>query len=291
MRMAAGVAAGVRLFGILTLGRTVSSNTGSSSSNMARRLKVVQFPCLKDNYGFLLRDDEAGLTAAIDTPDARAVASACDKEGWQLTHIFNTHHHWDHAGGNEELKERYKCTIVAAEADRHRIPGIDLGVAGGQKFEFGQSEVRVIDVPGHTTGHIAYFVPKEEIVFVGDSLFVLGCGRLFEGTAAQAKESVERLAALPPETKVFCAHEYSQHNSRYALTVDPGNEALKRRAQEIDAARAVGTPTVPTTIKAELETNPFLRARSPAIREALGMAGEATDLEVFTELRKRRDKW
>jgi len=189
-----------------------------------------------------------------------------------------------------ELKERYGCTIVAAESDRHRIPGIDVGVAGGASFQFGSTEVHVLDVPGHTKGHVAFFMPSEGMCFVGDALFVLGCGRLFEGTAAQAKASVEKLAALPPDTLIFCAHEYTQTNARYALTVDPDNEALVKRAAEIDAARAEGIPTVPTTVRLELETNPFLRSGSQTIRETLKMGG-ASDLDVFAELRKRRDKW
>jgi hydroxyacylglutathione hydrolase len=256
----------------------------------APRLTVAQFPCLSNNYGFLVRDEAAGLTAAIDTPDAKVIASVCEKRGWQLTHIFNTHHHADHAGGNLELKQRYACKIIGAEADRHRIPGMDVGVSGGERFQFGSKEVTVLNVPGHTTGHIAFVVESDGMAFVGDALFVLGCGRLFEGTAAQAKASLEGLAALPPETLVFCAHEYSQTNARYALTVDPSNEALVRRAAEIDKARAAELPTVPTTIKLELETNPFLRPHTPSIRATLGMP-QATDLEVFTELRKRRDKW
>ncbi|KAG8461369.1 hypothetical protein KFE25_010556 [Diacronema lutheri] len=262
------------------------------ASTAARSLRVEQFPCLKDNYGFLLRDDAAGLTAAIDTPDARAIAAECDKHGWQLTHILNTHHHHDHAGGNLELKGRYpKCIIVAAEADRHRIPGMDVGVAGGSCIPFGATELRVLEVPGHTTGHIAFHVEKEKLLFVGDALFALGCGRLFEGSAAQAKASVEELGSLPPDTVVYCAHEYTQTNARYALTVDPTNEALVRRAEQIDAARAQGKPTVPTTIALELATNPFLRSRSATIRHALELGDDASDLAVFTELRKRRDKW
>lgn len=266
------------------------STLGACSSKMGR-LDVVQFPCRSDNYGFLLRDEAAGLTAAIDTPDASAVIAECESRAWRLTHIFNTHHHNDHAGGNKELKDKHAVTIIAAEADRHRIPGVDMGVAGGDIFQFGESAVRVIDVAGHTKGHIAFYLEDEGMAFVGDALFALGCGRLFEGTPAQAKASLERLGALPPATRVYCAHEYTQTNARYALTVDPENSALRRRAAEIDAARAAGAPTVPTSVELELQTNPFLRSGSPAIRAALRMDAEATDLEVFTELRKRRDKW
>lgn len=270
-----------------------ASTPGGAGTTMqaARRLSVVQFACRSDNYGFLLRDEAAGLTAAIDTPDAKAVEAACATRGWQLTHIWNTHHHDDHAGGNLELKARYKCEIVAAESDRHRIAGVDRGVSGGDRFAFGETEVAVIDVRGHTTGHVAYYLASEGLAFVGDALFALGCGRLFEGTAAQAKDSLARLASLPASTLVFCAHEYTQNNARYALTVDPSNEALVARAAKIDADRERGLPTVPTTIGLELETNPFLRAHAPSIRSALGMPATAADLDVFAELRKRRDKW
>lgn len=164
-------------------------------------------------------------------------------------------------------------------------------MSGGDRFAFGAAEVAVIDVRGHTTGHVAYHLESEGMAFVGDSLFALGCGRLFEGTAAQARDSLARLAALPASTLVFCAHEYTQHNARYALTVDPSNEALVARAARIDADRARGVPTVPTTIGLELETNPFMRAHTPSIRSALGLPATAADLDVFAELRKRRDKW
>jgi len=271
----------------------MATSTTVSSSVPARvptstRVSVRQFPCLRDNYGFLIHDVASGATAAIDTPDAASVSRACEKAGWTLTHILNTHHHDDHAGGNLELKAKFGCKVVAAEADRARIPGIDEGVKGGDSLQLGETRVDVIDVPGHTTGHIAFHLPNEKMAFVGDALFALGCGRLFEGTPAMAKESLERLARLPPETLVFCAHEYTQTNARFSLGVDPNNPALVARAHEIDDMRAAGKPTVPTTIRLELDTNPFLRAHTESIRKTLGME-RADDLAVFTELRNRRN--
>ncbi|KAJ1631317.1 hydroxyacylglutathione hydrolase [Pavlovales sp. CCMP2436] len=225
-------------------------------------LSLFQFSCRQDNYGFVLRDEAAGLTATVDTADADYVRRLCDKKGWLLTHIFNTHHHSENVGGKLELKERYGCTVVAAESDRDRIPGIDVGVAGGVSFTFGLTEVRVLDVPGHTRGHVAFYLPAQRMCFVGDALFALGCGRLFEGTAAQALASVVKLAALPPDTLLFCSDEYTLTNARFALTVDSNNEAIVKRLAYIGEARHVDTPTVPTTVYKELETNPFLRSGS-----------------------------
>eukprot|EP00304_Pavlova_gyrans_P005370 CAMPEP_0206054666 /NCGR_PEP_ID=MMETSP1466-20131121/38576_1 /ASSEMBLY_ACC=CAM_ASM_001126 /TAXON_ID=44452 /ORGANISM="Pavlova gyrans, Strain CCMP608" /LENGTH=266 /DNA_ID=CAMNT_0053429881 /DNA_START=29 /DNA_END=829 /DNA_ORIENTATION=+ len=262
--------------------------SSSAAVNAPSRVSTRMFPAPRDNYGFLLHDQATGLTAAVDTPDAAAVKRACDAAGWKLTHILNTHHHNDHAGGNLELKNIFGCTVVGAEVDRARIPGMDQGVKGGDSFNLGETRVDVIDVPGHTTGHIAFHLPEESMIFVGDALFALGCGRLFEGTPAMAKASLERITSLPPETLVFCAHEYTQTNARFSLGVDPKNKALVERSKDIDARRAKGEPTVPTTIDLELRTNPFLRAHTPSVREALGMV-DADDLAVFTELRKRRD--
>lgn len=267
----------------------MSAAVGAAASTTARSgVSIRQFPCRSDNYGFLLRDEASGLTAAIDTPDAGAVVKVCEAAGWTLTHVLNTHHHADHTGGNNELKSRYGCEIIGCDADRRRIPGIDRGVSAGDEFKLGSTSVHVLDVSGHTIGHIAYHLPEERIVFVGDSLFALGCGRLFEGTPEMAWASLQRLAALPAETAVFCAHEYTQANAKFALSVDPSNASLKQRAAEIDAARRDGKPTVPTTIRAELETNPFLRAQSAAIRELLGMR-ESSDVDVFAEIRRRKD--
>ncbi|MEM7412801.1 MAG: hydroxyacylglutathione hydrolase [Myxococcota bacterium] len=253
-------------------------------------LEIHQFGCLSDNYGFLVHDADAGLTACIDTPDAGPTLAALDAKGWSLTHIWNTHWHPDHTGGNLELREKTGCAILGPRNESERIPGIQTELTEGSRFDFGAHPVRVFDVPGHTSGHIAYYLPDDAVAFVGDTLFALGCGRLFEGTAEQMWHSLGKLMALPPETVVYCAHEYTQANARFALSVDPENEALAERSKEIDALRDQGVATVPTTIGAELATNPFLRAEDSGLQRALGMEG-ADPVSVFAETRKRKDNF
>jgi hydroxyacylglutathione hydrolase len=253
-------------------------------------LEIVQVPCLSDNYGYLVHDEEAGLTASIDTPEVGPLLAALEERGWALTHILNTHHHFDHAGGNLELKERTGCRIVGPAAEAQRIPGLDQPVGDGDRVEFGDREVRVFDVPGHTAGHIAYWFVDDGVAFVGDTLFALGCGRLFEGTAEQMWHSLSKLMALPEETRIYCAHEYTQANARFALSVDPENPDLVARAAEIDRLRAEGRPTVPSTLGEELRTNPFLRATEPSLQKQLGLEG-ADPVAVFAETRKRKDQF
>ena len=223
-------------------------------------LTVRQFPCLSDNYGFLIRDDATGLAACIDTPDAGAILAQLDRLGWKLALILNTHWHPDHAGGNAAVKAATGAQIVGP-AEVTRISALDREVADGAIVELGETRLEVMDTGGHTLGHITYFDAEDQIAFVGDTLFALGCGRLFEGTAEQMWTSLSRLAALPDETAVYCAHEYTASNARFALSVDD-NPLLKTRAAEIFAARERGEPTVPTTIAREKATNPFLRAGS-----------------------------
>jgi hydroxyacylglutathione hydrolase len=253
-------------------------------------LEVHMFPCLSDNYGFLVHDPEAGVTAVIDTPEVAPINAALEEKGWQLTHILNTHHHFDHAGGNEALKAQWGCIVVGAANDAQRIPGIDLRVADGDSLEFGSTRAEILETPGHTTGHIAYYFADDGIAFVGDTLFALGCGRLFEGSPAQMWASLSKLAALPDDTVVYCAHEYTQSNAAFALSVEPGNPDLVARAREIDQLRAAGVPTVPTTIGLEKATNPFLRPDSENLRSTLGMADEDT-VAVFAETRRRKDSF
>ncbi|MCR9277362.1 MAG: hydroxyacylglutathione hydrolase [Pseudomonadaceae bacterium] len=253
-------------------------------------IEVHQFPCLSDNYGFLVRDDATGAVATIDTPDADAVNAALEERGWSLTHIFNTHHHFDHAGGNEALKARWGCQIVGAANDAGRIPGIDKGVHDGDRVSLGDSEAVVFEVPGHTVGHIAFYFASDGVAFVGDTLFALGCGRLFEGTPEQMWSSLGKLLALPDDTIVYCAHEYTQANANFALSVDPDNEALVARASDIARLRADGLPTVPTSMALEKATNPFLRPASVTLRQSLNMSA-ATDVEVFAETRRRKDNF
>ena len=253
-------------------------------------LEVHQFACLNDNYGYQIHDPVSGATATIDTPEVEPINAALKERGWTLTHILNTHHHFDHAGGNEALKEQWGCTIIGAANDAARIPGIDEMVADGEDLAFGNTHARVLEVPGHTTGHIAFYFADEGVAFVGDALFALGCGRMFEGTAAQMWGSLEKLMALPDETLVYCAHEYTQANAAFAVSVEPNNQALKARAAQIDELRAAGKATVPTTIGLERATNPFVRVHSADLQATIGLTG-ADPVAVFAETRKRKDNF
>lgn len=251
-------------------------------------IEVHQFACLNDNYGFLIHDPEHGVTASIDTPEVESINNALQDKGWQLTHILNTHHHFDHAGGNEALKAQWRCVVVGAANDAQRIPGIDIKVSDGEIYTFGGTTAQVFEVPGHTSGHIAYYFEEDGIAFVGDTLFALGCGRLFEGTPQQMWTSLQKLMALPDETLVYCAHEYTQSNAAFALSVEPGNAALQARAKEIDELRKAGLPTVPTSIGLEKSTNPFLRPASENLQSTVGLE-KASLIDVFAETRKRKD--
>jgi hydroxyacylglutathione hydrolase len=253
-----------------------------------RPIEIHQFPCLRDNYGYLVHDREANATAAIDTPDAGAILAALDERGWKLTHILNTHHHPDHAGGNLELKRRTSCRIVGPRADAARIPGIDVEVGDGDTFELGSHAVEVFDTPGHTRGHIVYFFPQDEAAFVGDTLFSLGCGRLFEGTPAQMWSSLTKIMSWPERTRLYCGHEYTQANGRFAVTVEPGNRALAERVAEVATLREAGKPTVPSTLALEKATNPFLRPASRNLRETIGLV-DASDVDVFAKTRALKD--
>jgi len=223
---------------------------------------ITLFPCLNDNYGFLLVEPESGLCATIDTPDGAEIDKQLQARGLTLTHIFNTHHHPDHVGGNLFLKEKYGAVIIGPKADAKRIPGIDIALADGAVFKFGAYDIHLIHTPGHTLGHCAYYVPVEHSVFVGDTLFTMGCGRLFEGTSVQMYDSMAKLAALPGDTKVYCAHEYTLSNGAFAVTTEPDNMDLRAALKAAKALRAKGQPTVPTTIAQELKTNPFMRAET-----------------------------
>jgi hydroxyacylglutathione hydrolase len=251
-------------------------------------LDIQIVPVLSDNYVWLAHEPASGATAVIDPAVAKPVLAAAQQRGWTISHILNTHHHGDHVGGNLEIKAATGCTIVGPKPDARRIPGIDVAVDEGDRVTLGTETAEVFFVPGHTSGHIAYFFARARTLFCGDTLFAMGCGRLFEGTPQQMWRSLGKLRALPADTRVYCAHEYTQTNARFALTVDPANTALKARARDVDATRAAGRPTVPSTIGEERATNPFLRADDPAVAAAVGLAG-ADPVEVFAEVRHRKD--
>lgn len=247
------------------------------------------FPCLSDNYGFLIHDHVSGETACIDTPEAPRILAEAAAKGWRITQIWNTHWHPDHAGGNSAIKAATGCTIVGPAGEAAKIGTLDRTLVEGDVVTLGQHEARVIDTPGHTAGHIVYHLPGSSIAFVGDTLFALGCGRLFEGTPAQMWASLNKLRALPDATVVYCAHEYTAANAAFALSVDADNPALRAYADEVKSKRAQNIPTVPTTIGKERAANPFLRADDPALQAAVGHAGDA--IAAFAEIRERKNRF
>jgi hydroxyacylglutathione hydrolase len=230
-------------------------------------VEIVRIPALSDNYVWLVHEERSGETVVIDPAIAEPVLAEAEGRGWRIGQIWNTHWHPDHTGGNQAIKQAAEkaggvCTVTGPAAEAARIPTLDRQVREGDTVMLGPLPARVMEVPAHTAGHIAYHMPDEALVFVGDTLFAMGCGRLFEGTAEQMHSNLQRLGSLPPETRVYCAHEYTLSNARFAATVEPGNAALARRVTAVEAARARGEPTVPTTISLELATNPFVRASS-----------------------------
>lgn len=253
-------------------------------------LEIVQIPVLNDNYVYLAREPQSGAVGVVDPAVHEPVLAELQRRNWVLTHILNTHHHPDHVGGNMALKQATGCKVIGPEADADRIPGLDIAVGDNEGINLGNETARVFDVPGHTKGHIAYWFADSQALFCGDTLFALGCGRLFEGTPAQMWSSLSKLRRLPDDTRVYCAHEYTESNARFAVTVEPGNDVLQRRYQHIRELRAQGKPTVPSTLGEEKATNPFLRPMSGDIRQQLNMM-DADDVAVFAEVRKRKDSF
>ncbi|NRA98336.1 MAG: hydroxyacylglutathione hydrolase [Rhodobacteraceae bacterium] len=251
--------------------------------------EIVTVPCLSDNYAFILHETGSGLTAVIDAPDAAPIIAELGLRDWVLDEIWLTHHHDDHIQGVDDLKAAYpNATITGGAADAHRLPALDRAVDDGDAFDFAGSEVTVMDVSGHTVGHIAFYVADARGAFTGDSLMAMGCGRVFEGTFPQMWDSLSKLAALPPNTIICSGHEYTSANARFAQTIEPENSDLISRIRVIDTARAIGEPTVPSRLSDELATNPFLRASEPSVKSALNMEN-ASDSEVFGEIRRRKD--
>ena len=254
------------------------------------KLEIHQIPVLNDNYLYLIKDLDSDAVAIVDPAEAEPVLNKLDELGWTLTHILNTHHHWDHTGANLELKEKTGCTIVGSANDADRIPGIDIEISENAPYMFGTQKAQIFEVSGHTNGHIAYWFEESDALFCGDTLFALGCGRLFEGTPAKMWESLQKLSALPEATKIYCAHEYTEANARFALTIEPQNTDLKNRFDTILKLRAKNIPTVPSTIGDEKATNPFLRPANLDIQQNLDMNG-ADVVDVFAEIRARKDNF
>jgi hydroxyacylglutathione hydrolase len=250
-------------------------------------LEIVQLPLLTDNYGYLLIDHRTGQTAVIDPSEADPILRVLERRNLKLNYILNTHHHHDHVGGNLELKKATGCAIICSHTDKPRIPGADRDVSEGDELAIGSSKATVMEIPGHTVGHIAFYFPEYHAVFSGDTLFSLGCGRLFEGTPEQMWNSLRRLADLPPETKVYCGHEYTEANGRFALSLDPHNHALQDYCHHVADRRRENLSTVPSTIEIEAEANPFLRA--PMLNKALGLPEGTHPAEAFSKMRKMKD--
>lgn len=253
-------------------------------------MQITQFICRSDNFGVLLHDRESGLTAAIDAPDAKTIGDVLKKKDYRLDFIFVTHHHQDHVEGIEELKAIYGAKVIGPKHEAEKIPALDEAVDEKTHLQFGQQTLKVLETPGHTLGAICYYFPEGKLVFTGDTLFSLGCGRLFEGTAEMMFLSLAKLKALPDDTKLYCGHEYTKENARFARTIDPDNTALINRAAAVDRLIAVGEPSLPSTIAIEKAANPFLRCNNQTIRQNLGMEN-ASDVAVFAELRKRKDQF
>jgi len=251
---------------------------------------IVTIPCLSDNYAFVAHDPETGATAVVDVPEARPIMAVLDERGWELSHVLLTHHHMDHVAGLSELLQGRKAIVVGAHDDQDRLPPLDMALKEGDTITIGSQTGKVIDVSGHTVGHIAFHFADTQAAFTGDSLMACGCGRVFEGTMAQMYQSLCKLADLPKTTVIYSGHEYTNANATFALSVDPNNATLHDRKAQIERDRAAGRATVPSLLSLELETNPFLRAFDANIQETLGMVGE--DFEaVFAEIRQRKDSF
>lgn len=252
-------------------------------------LEIHQFPCLSDNYGYLVHDPASGETTVIDTPDADRILSEAKSKGWTITQIWNTHWHPDHTGGNLKIKEETGCVIIGPAGEEEKIPGLDRAVTEGSLVNLGAHTARVLDLPGHTLGHCAYSMEENGLAFVGDTLFALGCGRLFEGSPEQMWDSLSKLKALPEDTTIYCAHEYTAANAKFAITIEPENQDLAAYSERVTELRSRNQPTVPTTLSAELAANPFLRADVPELQDAMGHSGDA--VATFAEIRKRKDNF
>ncbi len=253
-------------------------------------VEIVTVPCLADNYAYLIHDETTGRTALVDAPETAPIRNALETRGWTLSDLLITHHHGDHIAGVEDLRKIYGCRVIGARADQRRLPVLDLAVAEGDVEAVCGEDVHVLGVSGHADAHLAFHLPGARAVFTADSLMALGCGRLFEGTPAQMWESLKKLRDLPDDSLVYSGHEYTSTNARFALTIEPDNEALTSRSRKVNELRGNGSPTVPSRLDDEMKTNPFLRVDLPELQAAIGMTG-APPVEVFAEIRGRRDNF
>ena len=251
-------------------------------------LQIIQIPVLSDNYVYLVHEPIDGLTGVVDPSIAEPVLGALERQGWKLDYIINTHHHWDHTGGNVVLKAETGALVVGPLAEAERIPLIDRALKEGERFRFGQAAAQILDIPGHTSGHIAFWFEEDGALFCGDTLFSLGCGRLFEGTPAQMWNSLSKIRRLPDSTRIYCGHEYTEANGRFALTLEPKNSALVAMMARIRETRAQGRPTIPSELGDEKAANPFLRADQDELQAAIGMAG-CDPVAVFARVRSQKD--
>lgn len=253
-------------------------------------LEIIQLAVMSDNYIYLIHDPISTQTAVIDPAIAEPVLTTMEEKGWQLNFIFNTHHHWDHIGANLELKEQTNCKIVGARTDCSRIPGIDIQLKHGDTISLGNAPAILLETPGHTVGHSVYHFANSHALFCGDTLFSMGCGRLFEGSAEQMWHSLQLLKHLPKQTRLYCAHEYTQANGKFALTLEPNNRQLQSRIEQVKQLRSQHKPTIPSTLEQELATNPFLRENSKEIQKSLKMT-DKTAVEILSKIRQLKDNF
>lgn len=272
------------------MGSAMPSSAKTSAVAGDNAWEIVQIPVLSDNYVYLLHDAPSGATAVVDPAEAVPILNAAEKRGWRISHILNTHHHGDHVGGNLAIKQAHGATVIGPAYDRERIPGIDIAVDEASGAEIAGHLARVFFVPGHTRGHIAYYFADSDALFCGDTLFSIGCGRLFEGTPAQMWSSLLKLRALPDETRVYCAHEYTESNCRFAVTVDGDNDALRRKAASVRSERAAGRPTIPALLGEEKASNPFLRADQPDLMQHFPDSHN-DPVAVFAAIRGAKDRF
>ena len=253
-------------------------------------MEITPIPCLSDNYAYVINDNYSKTVGVIDPSESLPIISFLNKKKLKLNYILNTHHHFDHIGGNNELKKRYNAKVVGFFGDKHRIPGIDITLKDNERWKFGRSVVKILHIPGHTLGHICFFFENEKLAFTGDTLFSLGCGRIFEGDHKQMLTSLNKIKSLPKDTKIYCGHEYTFKNAQFCIKYDNDNEDLKKHFEKIKKLRSNNLPTVPTTLEEELKSNIFLRCDQNKLQLKLNMKNQE-DFKVFRKVRDLKDNF